>query len=112
MDEKPYRGEVRGPGMPDRESTGTSHGLSVANREQVQVTGVLAVDNFDDQEVTLETELGALTIRGEELHIKQLDLETGQFAVEGYINALQYATQKQRTGRQPRNRGFLDRLLR
>lgn len=112
MDEKPYRGEVRNPDMPDRETGGSSHALSITNREHVQISGVLTVDNFDDEEVTLETELGTLTIRGEELHIKQLDLESGRLQVEGYVNAFQYATPRQRAGRPSRSRGFLERLLR
>jgi sporulation protein YabP len=86
--------------------------LSVVNREHVQLTGVVAVDSFDDAEVTVDTELGTLTIRGEELHIKQLDLETGRFEVEGYINSLQYSQPRQRAGRPGRGRGFLERLLR
>lgn len=111
MDEKMYRGDARGPGV-NPETGGAGHTLSLTGREHIQITGVLGVDNFDDEEVTIETELGTLTIRGEELHIKQLDLETGRFEVEGYVNALQYTQPRQRAGRQGRGRGFLERLLR
>lgn len=86
------------------------HTLTVTNREQVVISGVAAVDSFDDQEIVLETELGALTIRGEELHIKQLDLESGRFAVDGVINALLYSARVNRNGPR-RTRGFLERLL-
>lgn len=113
MEERtPYRVEGRGPVIDENEAGGHSHSLTIANRERVQITGVVAVDSFDDEEVNLETEMGLLSIRGEELQIKQLDLEKGQFAVEGFINALQYAVPRQRGGRQPRNRSFLERLLR
>jgi len=98
--------------MPEYETGGSSHSLTINNRERVQITGVVAVESFDDVEVNLETEMGMLTIRGEELQIKQLDLEKGQFEVEGYVSALQYATPRQRNTRQPRSRGFLERLLR
>lgn len=113
MEEKqPYRSDFRGPGTSEAETGGTAHALSIANREHVQISGVIAVDNFDDEEVTLETEMGMLTIRGEELHIKQLDLEKGRLEVEGYVNSLQYAAPRQRTARQGRSRSFLERLLR
>lgn len=112
MDEKEYRGDARTLGMSNPETGGASHTLSITGREQVLITGVLGVDNFDDEEVTLETDLGTLTIRGEELHIKQLDLETGRFEVEGYVNALQYTQPRQRGGRTGKSRGFLERLLR
>lgn len=112
MDEKLYHGDARSPGVSNPETGGASHALSIVSREQVQITGVLGVDNFDDEEVTLETDLGALTIRGEELHIKQLDLETGRLEVEGYVTSLQYSQPRQRAGRPGRSRGFLERLLR
>lgn len=86
------------------------HSLTITNREQTVVSGVAAVESFDDQEIILETELGTLTIRGEELHIKQLDLESGRFAVDGTINALTYSARMSR-GAPRRNRGFLERLL-
>lgn len=112
MDEKMYRGEVRSPGMSDHETGGSAHALSITNREHIQISGVVAVDNFDDQEVVIETEMGTLTIRGDELHIKQLDLESGRFEVDGFVNALQYSSPRQRPGRTGRSRGFLERLLR
>lgn len=111
MDEKMYR-DGRGPGMPNPETGGSNHTLSLVSREQLQITGVVAVDSFDDEEVTLETDMGNLTIRGEELHIKQLDLERGRLEVEGYVNSLHYSQLRQRANRQGRSRGFLERLLR
>lgn len=107
-----YGVERRGSAGDDKEAGAHSHSLTIANRERVQITGVVAVDSFDEEEVNLETEMGLLSIRGEELQIKQLDLEKGQFAVEGFIHALQYATPRQRGARQQRGRSFLERLLR
>lgn len=92
--------------------SGPVHVLSVTNREQINVSAVAGVESFDDQEIVLETEMGTLTIRGEELQIKQLDLESGRFAVEGTVNSLVYSQRPARTGRPGRNRGFLERLLR
>lgn len=96
----------------DVRSGGPEHNLTVVNREQAVLSGVAAVASFDDQEIVLDTELGSLTIRGEELHIKQLDLESGRFAVEGLINAMIYSNRPGRSGPRGRSRGFLDRLLR
>jgi len=38
----------------------------------------------------METAMGVLTLKGEKLHIRQLDLDAGSFAVEGLVSALQY----------------------
>ncbi|MGB4124865.1 MAG: YabP/YqfC family sporulation protein, partial [Dethiobacteria bacterium] len=44
------------------------HRLVIENREHTEITGVLHVDSFDDEEVIMETELGLLAVRGENLH--------------------------------------------
>lgn len=112
MDEKSLRGEARTLGMPGAGPQGGAvHSLQIIGREQVTVQGVLAVESFDDEEIILETDMGVLTLRGEDLHIKQLDLESGRFAVDGFVSSCIYSTPRQRGGRPAKGRGFLDRLL-
>jgi len=55
------------------------HQLSLRNREALQVEGVINVESFDNQEVVVETDAGMLFVRGEDLHIKELNLETGRW---------------------------------
>jgi sporulation protein YabP len=88
------------------------HSLTVSNREHVEVMGVLSVESFDDEEIILETDLGTLTLRGEELSIKQLDLETGRFSVDGYIQSCTYSAPRPRGPRGQKPKGLLERLLR
>lgn len=101
MEEKGFRTELR----PEE------HVLQISNREQVTVQGVIEVDSFDDQEIVLSTELGTLTLRGEELHIKQLDLASGRFAVEGVIHAALYSAARGRSARGAKGKGLFERLL-
>jgi sporulation protein YabP len=114
MEEKSVRGEARTLGMPGTNG-GTAgqgrHSLQVINREQALVQGVLAVESFDDEQIMMETDMGGLTIKGQDLHIKQLDLDSGHFAVDGFITSCVYSTPRQRGGRQTRGRSFLERLL-
>lgn len=86
-----------------------AHQVQVRNREQVQVSGVLHVDSFDDRQIVLDTDLGTLTIQGEDLQIKQLDLESGKFAVTGLVSGLNYSAG---IDRERRGKGFFERLLR
>ena len=46
--------------------------LTLENREKLSISGVLDVLSFDDQIVILETELGLLTVKGENLRIISL----------------------------------------
>ena len=81
------------------------------NREKLHVRGVLHVESFDDRQIVLDTELGTLTVQGEDLQIRQLDLESGEFAVEGLVSSLAYSAPRARDAR-GKAKSFLERLLR
>lgn len=61
------------------------------NREKLNVSGVLDVLSFDDELVIVETELGLLTIKGENIRINKLSTETEEVTIEGNICNLAYS---------------------
>lgn len=65
--------------------------LILENREKLNISGVLDVLSFDDQIVILETELGLLTVKGENLRINKLSLDTAEVIVDGEIYNLGYS---------------------
>ena len=65
--------------------------LILENREKLSISGVLDVLSFDDQIVILETELGLLTVKGENLRINKLSLDTSEVIVDGEIYGLNYS---------------------
>lgn len=65
--------------------------IILENREKLNITGILDVFSFDDQIIIIETELGLLTIKGENLKINKLSLDTSDFIVDGKINSLTYS---------------------
>ena len=81
------------------------HQLILQDRRQLDLTGISDVDSFDDTTVVAYTSLGELTIRGNALHVKRLDLECGALSVEGQIDTLVYAESR-------KGSGFLGRLFR
>ena len=72
-------------------NTGIIQNLVLENREKLSISGVLDVLSFDDQVVIVETELGLLTIKGENLRINKLSLDTSEVVVEGQIYNLSYS---------------------
>ena len=62
--------------------------ISLTNRSQALVTGVRDVLAFDTVQVLLDTELGMLEIKGEDLHVVRLMLEKGEVALGGRIESL------------------------
>ncbi|MBR7143078.1 MAG: YabP/YqfC family sporulation protein [Clostridia bacterium] len=83
----------------------SAHKLTVEERKRLTVCGVQDVDQFDDNEVIVQTDLGKLVIAGSGLHLIRLMPETGELEMAGEIRALQY-----RSGRNGKG-GALARLL-
>lgn len=78
-------------GNPTKINSGTIQNLILENREKLNVSGVNDVLSFDDQVVIIETELGLLTVKGENLKINKLNIDTSEVIVEGKINSLGYS---------------------
>ena len=72
-------------------STGVIQNLILENRGKLSISGVLDVLSFDDQVVILETELGMLTVKGENIRINKLSIDTSEVIVEGDISNLAYS---------------------
>ena len=70
--------------------------IILENREKLTISGVIDVLSFDDQLVILETELGMLTIKGEDLRINKLSVDTGDVVIEGNINSVSYSEKEER----------------
>ena len=71
--------------------TNVIQNIVLENREKLNITGVLDVLSFDDQIVILETELGLLTVKGENLRINKLSLDTSEVIIDGTIYQLAYS---------------------
>lgn len=72
-------------------NTGIIQNLVLENREKLSVSGVLDVLSFDDQVVMIETELGLLTVKGQNLRINKLSIDTSEVIVEGEVSYLAYS---------------------
>ncbi|WP_442602089.1 sporulation protein YabP [Paenibacillus sp. KN14-4R] len=64
--------------------------IKMLNRKLLEISGVLNVESFDSEEFLLETDCGYLMIKGQNLHIKNLNLEQGLVAIEGFVHDLSY----------------------
>lgn len=60
------------------------------NRNKLNVTGVLDVLNFDEQMITMETELGVLIVKGNDLKLNKYNLDDTELMIEGEIGSLLY----------------------
>ena len=70
-------------------STSIIQNLVLENRQKLSISGVNDVLSFDDQVVVLETELGLLTVKGENLRVNKLSIDTSEVVLEGEISYLE-----------------------
>lgn len=78
--------------MAEEVKTGAKfHNIILENRGRLNVSGVEDVDSFDEGAVIIFTNMGVLTVRGEDLHINKFSVESGELFVEGNIYALTYS---------------------
>lgn len=69
----------------------TNQNIIMENREKISVTGVIDIHSFDDELVLAQTDLGILTIKGDDLKMNKLNLENNELIVEGQIMAVAYS---------------------
>ena len=67
-----------------------NHGVSIAERKNILVTGVKKIESFDNEEFVMDTTLGILTIKGNSLEIIKLDTYQGNVSIKGQVDSLSY----------------------
>ncbi len=99
IEEKKQKQRTFGEKMPE-------HKLCMEERAILSVTGVENVEGFSESSVTLDTNMGRLLIKGENLHINKLDVSDGEFSLDGKVNSLEYLKKSGKKG------GFFENLFR
>lgn len=66
------------------------HNVIMEGRKNLTISGVTDVDSFDERIIVLYTQLGELVIKGRDLHINSMSVETGDMTIDGDIWALNY----------------------
>lgn len=82
------------------------HNIILEDRKMLSISGVEDIDSFDEQAIVLYTNYGELVIKGENLHINKLNVDTGELSVEGNIHTLVYSDD------QPKQKGVFSKIFR
>ncbi len=86
--------------MEDKVKNVKEQNIIIQNREKAIVTGVSDIHSFDDELVIIQTELGLLSIKGQNLKMNKLNLENNELIIEGRTIAIAYsdATENKKQG--------------
>jgi len=83
------------------------HDVIMRGRKTLDITGVKQVESFDNEEFLLETVMGYLAIRGQNLQMKNLDVDKGIVSIKGKIFDLVYLEDHQGD----KAKGFFSKLF-
>ncbi len=64
--------------------------IKIVDRKKISLTGVKKLVSFNPEEFLIETTLGILLLKGQELEIIKLDTTDGILSIKGRINNLNY----------------------
>ena len=67
-----------------------NHSINLLERKTLVITGVKKIENFDKNHFLLETTMGFLIIKGEDLELIKLDTLAGNVTIKGIINSFEY----------------------
>ena len=80
-----------------------AHTVLIEGRRRMRITGVVDVERFFEDEMTVLTQAGSLTVYGEGLKLGRLNPEDGQVLLEGDIVSIEYEQPE------PERRSFFSR---
>jgi len=92
----------------DKDIVITNHNVNIIGRKNINITGVKKIDNFDENEFLLETNMGNLLIKGEGLEIIKLDTYQGDVSIKGRIDSLTYT---QNLNKKQKNESVFSKLF-
>lgn len=84
------------------------HDVIMRGRRTLEITGVRQVESFDNEEFLLETVMGFLAIRGQNLQMKNLDVDKGIVSIKGKVFDLVYLDEQHGENA----KGFFSKLFR
>ena len=84
------------------------HKLPRENRQGGTVTGGIDGEAWDEKEILLVTNTGKLSMKGEQLHVKRLNLEKGEIDISGKVDSLMYLSKNI----EKREESFFKRMFR
>ena len=85
--------------------------MMLEDRRQLALTGVKAVDSFDEELIQLNSELGGVEISGEGLQIGSLDLDQGRVEITGRIDGVAFVKSREERSVRHKSKNVLARLL-
>ena len=76
----------------------TKHEVKVIDRSLIYLSGIDKIISFDSEEFLMESVMGIILLKGENLEIVKLDTHDGIVSIKGNINSMIYDDGKKKDG--------------
>lgn len=76
----------------------TKHEVKVIDRSLIYLSGIDKIISFDSEEFLMESVMGIILLKGENLEIVKLDTHDGMVSIKGTINSMVYDDGKKKEG--------------
>lgn len=67
-----------------------NHNVEINKRNELKASGVEKVEYLSDEAVLVNTAMGKMAIKGESLHIEDLNSQSKNLYIKGKINSVTY----------------------
>ena len=64
--------------------------IKIIDRKRITLTGVRKLISFNNKEFVIDSKLGLIVLKGDDLELLKLDTSDGNLAIKGRIDSLSY----------------------
>ncbi len=89
------------------DASNLSHKISVSERKNIIITGIKKIVSFDKEEFLLDSSMGSILIKGQNLEMIKLDTHEGNVSIKGQINGFSYIDDKNKN----KENSFISKLF-
>lgn len=72
------------------ETPNSNHVVKIVERKSIILSGIKRVIDFDDKEFNLESNMGNIIVKGNNLEMIKLDTIDGTVSIKGTIDSMSY----------------------
>ncbi len=92
----------------EKELNSFNHSINIIERKNIFISGVKKVDSFDNEEFLVETIMGYLVLKGDELELVKLDTLQGSITIKGFVKSFDYLDDN---NSKEKEKSFISRLF-
>jgi len=81
--------------------------ICLFSRKRMELSGISEVESFTDEQITVDSALGMISIEGQNLKIESFSTERGELKINGDFDSIYYYSKKNTDEK----RGMLSRLF-